>query len=169
VGRPCNSLEKDLNYQPEKDMDNWVGFEVLMAASMKMAVFWVVASCSLLPDYMALQPRRQPTSTWARLPKTAGTLMLNFFAYWDDMTGRIWAGGGGMWVWGWNMSFGLPTSPTFNWLMYHPWKGMITLHMDCTLILEAKESLYNSLPTGLGVSKILERFLWSLVQDQGQF
>jgi hypothetical protein len=22
VGRPCNSLEKDLNYQPEKDMDN---------------------------------------------------------------------------------------------------------------------------------------------------
>jgi hypothetical protein len=39
-----------------------VGFEVLMAVGTKMAVFWVVASCSLvLPDYMALQPRRQPS------------------------------------------------------------------------------------------------------------
>jgi hypothetical protein len=53
-----------------------------MAVSTKMAVFWVVAPCSLvevyqrfrgpcclhhqggklLPDYMALQPRRQPSS-----------------------------------------------------------------------------------------------------------
>jgi hypothetical protein len=35
-----------------------------MAASMKVAVFWDVAPCSLvevLPDYMALQPRRQPS------------------------------------------------------------------------------------------------------------
>jgi hypothetical protein len=64
-----------------------VGFEVLTAASMKMAVFWVVAPCSLvevyrrfkgacclhhhkdlwnngllLPDNTALQPRRQPYS-----------------------------------------------------------------------------------------------------------
>jgi hypothetical protein len=64
-----------------------VEFEVLTAASMKMAVFWVVAPCSLvevyqrfrgtyclhhlgdddgnvgkLPDYTALQPRRQPSS-----------------------------------------------------------------------------------------------------------
>jgi hypothetical protein len=31
-------------------------FEVLMAASMKMAVFSV-----LLPNYKALQPRRQPS------------------------------------------------------------------------------------------------------------
>jgi hypothetical protein len=36
-----------------------VGFEVLMAVSMKIAVFWVVA---LLPDYTVLQPRRQPSS-----------------------------------------------------------------------------------------------------------
>jgi hypothetical protein len=28
-----------------------VGFEVLMAASMKMAVFWVVAPCSLVEVY----------------------------------------------------------------------------------------------------------------------
>jgi hypothetical protein len=68
-----------------------VGFEVLTAVSTKMAVFWVVAPCSLvevykrfrgpcclhhqgdrgkglwnvdklLPDYTALQPRRQPSS-----------------------------------------------------------------------------------------------------------
>jgi hypothetical protein len=60
-----------------------VGFEVLTAVSTKMAVFWVVAPCSLvevyqrfrgpcclhhqghvgklLPDYTALQPRRQPS------------------------------------------------------------------------------------------------------------
>jgi hypothetical protein len=39
-----------------------VGFEVHTAVSTKMAVFWVVASCKLLPDYTALQPRRQPSS-----------------------------------------------------------------------------------------------------------
>jgi hypothetical protein len=59
-----------------------VGFEVLTAVSTKMAVFWVVAPCSLvevyqrfrgpcclhhqgspwLPDYTALQPRRQSSS-----------------------------------------------------------------------------------------------------------
>jgi hypothetical protein len=64
-----------------------VGFEVLTAVSMKMAVFWVVALCrlvgvyqrfrgpcclhhqgyrpdnvgKLLSDYMAQQPRRQPS------------------------------------------------------------------------------------------------------------
>jgi hypothetical protein len=47
-----------------------VRFEVLTAASMQMAVVWVVAPCSLvevyqnslittLPDYTAQQPRRQ--------------------------------------------------------------------------------------------------------------
>jgi hypothetical protein len=35
-----------------------VGFEVLTAVSTKMAVFWVVAPCSLV-EYTALQPRRQ--------------------------------------------------------------------------------------------------------------
>jgi hypothetical protein len=60
---------------------NDVGFEVLTTVSTKMAVFWVVAPCSLaevyqldhggskdlwnvgiiLPDYTALQPRRQPS------------------------------------------------------------------------------------------------------------
>jgi hypothetical protein len=44
-----------------------VGFEVLTAVSTKKAVFWVVAPCSLvegklLPDYAALQPRRQRSS-----------------------------------------------------------------------------------------------------------
>jgi hypothetical protein len=52
-----------------------VRFEVLMAASMKMAVFWVVAPRSLvqvylillwnvgklLPDYTVQQPRRRPS------------------------------------------------------------------------------------------------------------
>jgi hypothetical protein len=31
-----------------------VGFELLTAASMKMAVFWVVTLCELLPDYTRL-------------------------------------------------------------------------------------------------------------------
>jgi hypothetical protein len=41
-----------------------VGFEVLTAMSTKMAVFWVVVPCKLLPDYTALQPRRQPSSRY---------------------------------------------------------------------------------------------------------
>jgi hypothetical protein len=55
-----------------------VGFEVLTAVSMKIAVFWVVAPCSaidggskdlwnvgkLLPDYTVLQPRRQQSSVY---------------------------------------------------------------------------------------------------------
>jgi hypothetical protein len=36
-----------------------VGFEVLTAVSMKIAVFWVV-----LPDYTVLQPRRQQSSSF---------------------------------------------------------------------------------------------------------
>jgi hypothetical protein len=39
-----------------------VRFEVLTAASTKMAVFWVVALLELTPVYTALQPRRQPPS-----------------------------------------------------------------------------------------------------------
>jgi hypothetical protein len=39
-----------------------VGFEVLTAVSMKIAVFWVVAPCSLVEDYTVLQPRRQQSS-----------------------------------------------------------------------------------------------------------
>jgi hypothetical protein len=65
-----------------------VGFEILTAARMKMAVFWVVVPCSLvevyrrsevlsasiiraisLPDYTALQPRRQPSSNLSNLIK----------------------------------------------------------------------------------------------------
>jgi hypothetical protein len=69
-----------------RNINKCVGFEVLTAVSTKMAVFWVVAPCSLvefyqrfrgpddggskdlwntgklLPDYTALQPRRQPSS-----------------------------------------------------------------------------------------------------------
>jgi hypothetical protein len=59
----------------------FVGFEVLTAVSMKIAVFWVVAPCSLgnrpddggskdlgnvgklPPDYTVLQPRRQQSSS----------------------------------------------------------------------------------------------------------
>jgi hypothetical protein len=33
-----------------------------MAVSMKMAVFWVVAPCSLVSVYMVLKPRKQPSS-----------------------------------------------------------------------------------------------------------
>jgi hypothetical protein len=39
------------------NMNHKVGFEVLTAVSMKIAVFWVVA-----PDYTVLQPRRQQSS-----------------------------------------------------------------------------------------------------------
>jgi hypothetical protein len=66
-----NSLSKLSQTKP-------VGFEVLTAVSTKMAVFWVVAPCSLnrpddggskdlgnvgklLPDYTVLQPRGQPS------------------------------------------------------------------------------------------------------------
>jgi hypothetical protein len=69
------------------------GFEVLTVVSMKIAVFWVVTPCSLvevyqrfrgpdrpddggskdhlnvgklLPDYTALQPRRQPSSYYKK-------------------------------------------------------------------------------------------------------
>jgi hypothetical protein len=39
-----------------------VGFEVLKAVGTKMAVFWIVAPCSLVEVYYpALQPRRQPS------------------------------------------------------------------------------------------------------------
>jgi hypothetical protein len=46
---------------------SFVGFEVFTAVSTKMAVFWVVAPCSLVEVYQrfrgpALQPRRQPSS-----------------------------------------------------------------------------------------------------------
>jgi hypothetical protein len=64
-----------------------VGFEVLTAVSTKMAIFWVVAPCSLVEDYqrfrgpcclhhqgdasstrlLALQPRRQPSSYLQKL------------------------------------------------------------------------------------------------------
>jgi hypothetical protein len=37
----------------------YVGFEVLTVVGTKMAVFWFVALCKFLADYMALQPRRQ--------------------------------------------------------------------------------------------------------------
>jgi hypothetical protein len=36
---------------PERKARNLVGFEVLTALSMKIAVFWVVAACSLLEVY----------------------------------------------------------------------------------------------------------------------
>jgi hypothetical protein len=61
------------NLRSYKMDTNYVGFEVLTAANMKMAVFWVVASCSLvevyivtklLPHYTVLQPRRQPSTNY---------------------------------------------------------------------------------------------------------
>jgi hypothetical protein len=56
VQEACNEALKS-----SSDTLEFVRFEVLMAACMKMAVFWVVVPCSLV-DYMALQPRRQPSS-----------------------------------------------------------------------------------------------------------
>jgi hypothetical protein len=44
-----------------------VGFEVLTAVSTRMAVFWVVAPCSLVEDYTALQLRRQPSFVYLAL------------------------------------------------------------------------------------------------------
>jgi hypothetical protein len=69
-------------YFVKKNINFIVGFEVLTAVSTKMAVFWVIALCSLVEvyqrfrglcclhhqgdalmiDYTALQPRRQPSS-----------------------------------------------------------------------------------------------------------
>jgi hypothetical protein len=59
---------------------NEVGFEVITAASVKMAIFWVVALCAcclwnigkFLPDYTVLQPRRQPS----KYQLTSGTTWL---------------------------------------------------------------------------------------------
>jgi hypothetical protein len=36
----------------------YVRFQFLTAASMNIAVFWVVEPCTRLPDYTAQQPRR---------------------------------------------------------------------------------------------------------------
>jgi hypothetical protein len=91
--------------------------------------------------------------TYTTLPKTAGTLMLDLLAFWSDMTGVIWTGGWGVWIWGLSMRFGLRASPTFDWLMYHPWIGMFILGMDCILILETKGSLCNLLLMGLGETR----------------
>jgi hypothetical protein len=55
------------------------------------------------------------------------------------------------------------------WIMYHSWIRMTTLDMDCTSNLEVKGSLCNSMLTELGVSQIMVRFLWSLVEDKGLF
>jgi hypothetical protein len=74
-----NSSQEELNIYPIK---REMRFQVLTAASMKMAVFWVVVPCRLVgvyrrfigscclhhqgdkssPDYKAQQPRRQPSS-----------------------------------------------------------------------------------------------------------
>jgi hypothetical protein len=62
MGKVCSAHEKE-----DKCIKS-VGFEILTAVSMKMAVFWIVAACSLvnvgklLPDFAALQLRRQPSS-----------------------------------------------------------------------------------------------------------
>jgi hypothetical protein len=40
-----------------------VGFEVLMAVSMKMAVFWVVVPCSLVEVYLVFQRSLLPPSS----------------------------------------------------------------------------------------------------------
>jgi hypothetical protein len=69
-----------MNFNVTNTMKYFVGFEVLTAVSMKMAVFWVVAPCSLVEVYphfrgtcchhhqvlkkgsKALQPKTQPSS-----------------------------------------------------------------------------------------------------------
>jgi hypothetical protein len=52
--------------------ENKIQLEVLTAVTMKIAVFWVAVPCTLvhvyhIPVYMALQPRRQPSSKKTRL------------------------------------------------------------------------------------------------------
>jgi hypothetical protein len=47
---------KNMVYECKVNRREKVGFEVLTAVSMKIAVFWVVA------DYTVLQPRRQQSS-----------------------------------------------------------------------------------------------------------
>jgi hypothetical protein len=46
---------EDMNFLPVNYMFSPVGFEVLMAASMKMAVIWVVAMCSLVEVYQCFR------------------------------------------------------------------------------------------------------------------
>jgi hypothetical protein len=60
------------------DKYDGVGFEVLTAVSTKMTVFWVVAPCSLVEVYTALQPRRQP-SKYDGIPFPALILNINRF------------------------------------------------------------------------------------------
>jgi hypothetical protein len=87
---------------------NHVGFEVLTAASVKMAVFRVVAPCSLLdvyrrfrgacclhhqgskdlwnigkllPDYSALQPRKQPSYYWPCFIVPYSNLNMSIYIY----------------------------------------------------------------------------------------
>jgi hypothetical protein len=40
-----------LTGRPKSHQSHYLGFEVLTAASMKMAVFWVVVPCSLVEVY----------------------------------------------------------------------------------------------------------------------
>jgi hypothetical protein len=57
---PCMWLTYHVDDGGSKDLWNQIWLEVLTAVTMKMAVFWVVV---LIPVYMALQLREQPSST----------------------------------------------------------------------------------------------------------
>jgi hypothetical protein len=54
LGRPRRRWEDNISMDlweigfGDVDWIHWVGFEVLTAVSMKIAVFWVVAPCSLV-------------------------------------------------------------------------------------------------------------------------
>jgi hypothetical protein len=51
INRSASSLSVDLNVTGHSKTNKQVGLEVLMAARMKMAVFWVVAPRSLVEVY----------------------------------------------------------------------------------------------------------------------
>jgi hypothetical protein len=65
------------SYNRAVDLKNLVGFEVLTAARMKMAVFWVVVPCSLVEVYQ----RVRGNALVALMVEAASTseTLLNFY------------------------------------------------------------------------------------------
>jgi hypothetical protein len=71
----CENLRKINGLGVERIKYRFVGFEVLTALSMKMAVFWVVAQCSLVEVY---QRFRGPCCLHPSIIRTSETLV-NFY------------------------------------------------------------------------------------------
>jgi hypothetical protein len=76
VDRSLLQLQTETHVDAPSDSKSIVGFEVLMAVSTKMAVFWVVAPCSLVEVYQQGPLKRSSTSTRLHGAATQKTAIL---------------------------------------------------------------------------------------------